>query len=130
MLPQTYLDRRYCWNRRSIQTATDIHAQVEAFMAKHPEMLVFSGLRRLADGDHRCGLAVDIVPRVFSDQASAKKAYNDAIRLQNLGRVAYVEPFALTWTGSNHHVHISFRRCPRTLVSRAAAAIRRLARRP
>jgi len=129
VLPQSYLAKKYCWGGKSLQTADQIHIQVEQFMETQPRLRVYSGLRRLSAGDHRCGLAVDIVPLDRNDKASIDRAYAAALKLQRAGKVAYVEPLSATWIPGNHHLHISFRRCPAPQLARLTPPLRRLLRR-
>jgi hypothetical protein len=112
MLPQAYLPKAYTWQRRSIQAATVLHLEMCAFLAAHPKVKVYSGLRIGDAGDHRCGFALDLVPvdgATTSGYAAIKAAFADAVKRG----YPYVEPLTQTWIPGNHHLHVSWRRCPR-----------------
>lgn len=111
---QSYLPKAYCWQRSSIQVATSIRDTIVVpFLASKAcaGVLVFSGYRTYGaapNSDHRCGYAVDLVPKQGASMAGyaqlrAAQAY------AKLKRYPYVE---FVWTATNHHLHVSFRRCP------------------
>lgn len=112
MLHQSYLPKKYCWADKSVQVASEIYADVEQFLIRHPRLRAFSGLRHDTAGDHRCGLAVDMVPLDFNDVVSIRHAYADATLLLKQGKVVYVEPLSATVIPGNHHLHVSWKRCP------------------
>lgn len=115
MLTQTYLPKSYCWQRRSIQAAAKLHAEMCRFLAAHPKLKAYSGLRAGdTGGDHKCGFALDLVPTdgaTAAGFAAVERGYADAIKRD----YPYVEPLALTWIPGNHHLHVSFERCPKPI---------------
>lgn len=110
-VPQAYLPSGVCWQRRPIQCAVMVRVEVIRFVGRHPGLRVFSGLRVGSSGDHRCGYATDLVPD-DGDRATIAAAYRDAENLVAAGHAAYVEPLSATWIPGNHHLHISWKRCP------------------
>lgn len=111
-VPQSYLPKGYCWNDRPVQVAIVIRPAVLNFCATHPRLRAFSGFRRtgvVINSDHLCGMAVDFVPLTQDDagKAALERAAADA----KARGYPYVE---LEWTATNKHLHVSFRRCPRT----------------
>lgn len=107
--PQAYLPHGYCWRGSSVQCAVAVRDAADAFLHRHRRLRAYSGLRpHEAGGDHRCGFAIDFVPTSYDDRRSIQEAHDDAVR----AGYAYVEPLDLTWTPTNHHLHVSFRRCP------------------
>lgn len=116
LMQQSYLPKSYCWDRRSVQAAASLRSEMCSFLAAHPKLKAFSGLRAdEASGDHRCGFALDLVPvdgATAAGFAAVERGYADAITRG----YPYVEPLALTWKPGNHHLHISFKRCPKSTV--------------
>ena len=112
MLHQSYLPKKFCWDGKSVQVASEIYSAVEQFLISHPKLRAYSGFRPDPAGDHRCGLAVDMVPLDFNDVVSIRQAYADAASLLKSGKVVYVEPLSATVIPGNHHLHISWKRCP------------------
>lgn len=111
-VPQAYLPKAVCYAGRSIQCAIEIRAELLAFLKRHPHLRVFSGLRIGDAGDHRCGYATDLVPLDYADKADVVNAFTDATLMMHRDVVAYVEPLIETWIPGNHHLHVSWKRCP------------------
>lgn len=109
-MPQSYLPSSYTWLGRPVQVASVERPVIVHFLHTHPRVKAFSGFRRATSGDHRCGMALDLVPidgATSRGYAVLKWVARDAVAL----RFPYVEPLALTWYPGNHHLHVSFRRC-------------------
>lgn len=111
-VPQAYLPKVVCWDRRPIQCAIAVRVEVLEFCQRHPNLRVFSGLRIGSTGDHRCGYATDLVPLDYSNKGDVVNAFTDAELMRKRGKVAYVEPLVDTWIPGNHHLHVSWKRCP------------------
>lgn len=111
-VPQAYLPKAVCYAGHTIQCAIEIRAELLAFLKRHPHLRVFSGLRIGDAGDHRCGYATDLVPLDYGDRGAVANAFADAGLMLSRGEVAYVEPLSATWIPGNHHLHVSWKRCP------------------
>ena len=110
-LNQSYMPKDICWNGKSIQNATVMHGIIVAFMRRHTQLRLFSGFRTtdvVAESDHKCGLADDIVP--VTQDAAGKAALERAQQDADALGVAFTE---VEWTDTNKHLHISWARCPR-----------------
>lgn len=112
MLSQSYMPKDICWNGKSVQNATLFRNIITSFMHRHPLLRLFSGYRTsgaVAESDHKCGLANDIVP--VTQDATGRAALERAEADAKAMGAAFTE---LEWTEGNKHLHISWARCPKT----------------